>query len=119
VHGDFGPNNARGTTGAFTILDWGDSGVGSPLLDQSAFLSRVPEDVRPELLEHWALEWLAVVPGSDPRRASELVRPIAAARQAVIYQSFLDNIEPSEQVFHRGDPEAWLRTTLAELTPRA
>lgn len=116
VHGDFGPNNVRGSAGAFTILDWGDSGVGHPLLDQSAFLERAAKpDVAP-VREHWEREWLERLPESQPRLAAELVTPIAAARQAVIYQCFLDNIEPAEQVYHRDDPVSWLKETAGILT---
>ena len=35
--------------------------------------------------------------------------PLAAARPAVIYQGFLDRIEPSEHPYHRDDPAVWLR----------
>ena len=45
-----------------------------------------------------------MVPGADPRRAAELLAPVAAARQAVLYQGFLDRIEPSEHPYHRADP---------------
>ena len=38
VHGDFHSGNFRGAGEALTLLDWGDSGVGHPLLDQAAFL---------------------------------------------------------------------------------
>ncbi len=38
VHGDFHPGNFPGDGRALTLLDWGDSGVGHPLLDQAAFL---------------------------------------------------------------------------------
>jgi len=37
-----------------------------------------------------------------------LLAPVAAARQAVIYRKFLDNIEPSEWPYHAADPAAWL-----------
>jgi hypothetical protein len=40
-----------------------------------------------------------------------LLAPVAAARQAVIYQRFLDNIEPAERVHHRADPADWLHQT--------
>ena len=32
-----------------------------------------------------------------------------ALRQALIYRTFLDNIEPSERVYHRNDPTEWLK----------
>jgi Phosphotransferase enzyme family len=45
VHGDFHPGNLRGGTGSsLTLLDWGDSGVGHPLLGMPAFLDRSPVD---------------------------------------------------------------------------
>ena len=57
----------------------------------------------------WERAWRAAVPGSDPRRAAALLAPVAAARQAVLYQGFLDRIEPSEHPYHRDDPLQWLR----------
>jgi hypothetical protein len=115
VHGDFHPGNLRGDGATLTLLDWGDSGVGHPLLDQAAFLDRVPKDAVVELREHWRQLWQSALPGTDPERAANLLAPIAAARQAIIYQAFLDGIEPSEQVYHRHDPANWLRATAARL----
>lgn len=116
VHGDCHPGNFRGTELELTLLDWGDSGIGQPLLDQPAFLERVPPEHLETVKEHWNREWLARVGSCDPTRAADLLAPIAAARQAVIYQRFLDNIEPSEQVYHLGDPADWLRRTVELLT---
>jgi hypothetical protein len=113
VHGDFHPGNFRGDGRALTLLDWGDSGVGHPLLDQPAFLDAIPGACAGAVRAYWLQQWRAAVPGSDPARASVLLAPIAAARQAVIYRNFLDNIEPSEQVFHRADPANWLKRTAA------
>ena len=42
VHGDFHPGNLRGDGERLTLLDWGDDGVSHPLLDQAAFLDRMP-----------------------------------------------------------------------------
>jgi Ser/Thr protein kinase RdoA (MazF antagonist) len=113
VHGDFHQGNFRGDGRALTLLDWGDSGVGHPLLDQPAFLDRVPNGAIDAVRAHWLQQWSEAVPGSDPARASVLLAPVAAARQAVIYRSFLDNIEPSEQPYHRADPTMWLIRTAA------
>ncbi len=33
VHGDFHPGNIRGMPGHYRILDWGDCGIGHPMLD--------------------------------------------------------------------------------------
>jgi hypothetical protein len=91
------------------LLDWADSGVGHPLLDQPAFLDAIPGDCAGAVRAHTGCNNGArAVPGSDPARASVLLAPVAAARQAVIYRNFLDNIEPSEQVYHRADPPTWL-----------
>jgi Phosphotransferase enzyme family len=119
VHGDFHPGNFRGSARELTLLDWGDSCLGHPLLDQSAFLDRIPEEHREAIAAHWSREWSAAVPGSDPVRAAMLLAPVAAARQAMIYRRFLDNIEPSEQVYHRHDPADWLARTAALLRKEA
>jgi hypothetical protein len=113
VHGDFHPGNFRSDGRILTLLDWGDSGVGHPLLDQPAFLDPIPGACVDAVRAHWLQLWRTAVSGSDPARASVLLAPIAAARQAVIYRNFLDNIEPSEQVYHRADPAKWLSRTAA------
>lgn len=108
VHGDFHPGNFRSVGSDMTLLDWGDSGIGHPLLDQAAFVDRVPEAVRAAVRSHWFGLWREAIPGSDPARAAALLAPIAAARHAVIYRGFLDRIEPSEHPYHRHDPAEWL-----------
>lgn len=118
VHGDFHPGNLRGGDGRLTLLDWGDSGVGHPLLDEAAFLDRVPNGAVETVRGHWHRLWQAALPDADPNRASTLLAPVAAARQAVIYQTFLDNIEPAEHPYHRDDPLDWLRRTAALLARR-
>ena len=40
-----------------------------------------------------------------------MIEPVAALRQAVIYQGFLDRIEPDERIYHAKDPADWLRRT--------
>ncbi|TBA68938.1 hypothetical protein ELH58_10250 [Rhizobium ruizarguesonis] len=92
VHGDLHPGNFRGTERTLTLLDWGDSGIGHPMLDQPAFLDRVASEYAETIKEYWARAWLAWLPGCEPARAAGLLAPIAAARQAVIYRRFLDNI---------------------------
>jgi hypothetical protein len=115
VHGDFHPGNVRGGAGGLVLLDWGDSGIGHPLLDQPAFLTRIDAAAVGPVREHWHAAWRRLVPGADPDRAATLLAPIAAARQAVIYQGFLDRIEPSEQAYHRADVPDWLERTCAIL----
>ncbi len=111
VHGDFHPGNVRGDPQALVLLDWGDCGVGHPLLDMPAFLDRIGSaDVDP-VHDRWLARWLDLVPGSDPGRAAVFLAPVAAARQAVIYQRFLDRIEPSERPYHQADVPDWLGRT--------
>jgi hypothetical protein len=114
VHGDFHPGNFRGDDTSLVLLDWGDCGVGHPLLDEPAFLDRIRTDAVETARRQWHAAWTSGIPGSDPDRASQLLWPVAAARQALIYQKFLDGIEPSERVYHAADPGNWLRRT-AEL----
>jgi Phosphotransferase enzyme family len=113
VHGDFHPGNFRGDRLTLTLLDWGDSGVGHPLMDLPAFLEPIPNSAVDAVRTHWLQQWSEAVPGSDPVRAAALLAPVAAARQAVVYRSFLDNIEPSEQPYHRADPAMWLNRAAA------
>ena len=75
---------------------------------------RAPPDPVEPLRDRWTNEWEVAIPGSDPRQAALLLAPVAAARQAVIYGKFLDNIEPSERPYHNADPSNWLART-AEL----
>jgi hypothetical protein len=107
VHGDFHPGNVRWSLGGPVLLDWGDCGIGHPLLDLPAFLDRAGSDAD-RLRDRWLGRWAAAVPGSDPTRAATLVAPVAALRQAIVYREFLDGIEASEHVYHRDDVPAWL-----------
>jgi len=109
VHGDFHPGNLRSDGTSLVLLDWGDSGVGHPLLDRAAFLDRIPAEAVASATGHWDRAWREAIPGCDPSRAAGLLDPVAAARQAVIYRRFLDAIEPSEYPYHRSDPALWLR----------
>jgi aminoglycoside phosphotransferase (APT) family kinase protein len=111
VHGDFHSGNLGGDRP--TILDWGDCGVGHPLLDHPAMLDSLPSEQSAPLRAHWANEWTTRRPGSDPDRAAQLLAPIAALRQAVIYRGFLDRIEATEQSYHASDPARWLRIAAA------
>ena len=114
AHGDFHPGNVRGIGTDLTILDWGDAGVGHPLLDVPAFMDRAPAETAGALRDHWIAAWRAAYPTSDPARAWDIIAPIAVARKAVVYRGFLDNIEPSEHPYHRSDPRNCLQS-VAEL----
>ena len=78
------------------------------LLDEAAFLERVPPEQRGPLRDHFHAAWQRALPSCDPARAEQLIAPIAAARQAVIYDKFLDQIEPSEHPYHQQHPLRWL-----------
>lgn len=107
VHGDFHRGNWRGDGNRLVLLDWGDSGVGHPLLDLPAFLDAMPADWRPQM----RARWLAALPGAADR-AAQLIEPVASLRQALIYRAFLDGIEASEQRYHSADVPRWLRDAI-------
>lgn len=116
VHGDCHRGNFRGTPRSLTLLDWGDSGVGHPLLDQPALLSRIPAPWVEPLRRHWVLAWRRHQPQADVARAAGLLAPIASFRQALVYQRFLDHIEDAEHPYHRADVPDWLERTAALLS---
>ena len=66
VHGDFRPGNTRGDRTSITLLDWGDCGVGNPLLDQPAFLDMVSSDDMTTITEEWLRTLERTFPGSRP-----------------------------------------------------
>jgi aminoglycoside phosphotransferase (APT) family kinase protein len=113
IHGDFHPGNHRFDGHRLVLLDWGDSGVGHPLLDMAAFLERVPAEWQGRVRTIWVATWTAMFPRSEVALAVELIQPVAALRQAIIYRRFLDAIELSEQIYHRDDPARWLRRAIA------
>ena len=115
VHGDFHRGNVRGAEERLVLLDWGDCGVGHPLFDQVAFLERMPEGERALVSREWSRLWRAAVPGSDPDRAARLLEPVAVLRHAVVYQGFLDAIEPDERIYHAADPADWLTRAASKL----
>jgi Ser/Thr protein kinase RdoA (MazF antagonist) len=112
VHGDAHPGNVAWAPDGPVVLDWGDAGVGHPLLDLPAFLDRAGT-AGPELTARWLARWRRRYPRADTARAVALAAPIAALRHAVVYRRFLDAIEPTEHVYHRDDPKLWLRRAAA------
>lgn len=115
VHGDFHPGNWRFDGQTLTLLDWGDSGVGHPMFDFSAFDERVPDDAKQRVRKAWTDAWVSARPDSDPARAAELIVPISSLRRGLIYQGFLDGIEADERRYHDGDVPRWVRQALAEM----
>ena len=111
VHGDFHTGNVRWTDAGPVIFDWGDCGVGNPLLDLPPFDRNLDAEHRPAARSRWIEQWTARVPGSDPARAVALIEPIATLRLAIIYQRFLDGIERTERRYHEADVPQQLRDT--------
>ena len=102
-HGDAHPGNARIGVEPPILFDWGDSGLGHPLLDAAVLSVHRAGDRADQVLRHWLKAWKRAVPGSDPDRAWGLIQPAAVLRGAVVFQRFLDHIEPSEHVYHHQD----------------
>ncbi len=109
VHGDFHPGNLRGAAPDFVILDWGEIGLGNPMLDQFAFCARLSPPDRAAVERHWAQRWLDFRPGCEPTRAASLLRPVRSLMAAATFQGFLDHIEPDERRYHLRDPLLCLR----------
>jgi len=119
VHGDFHPGNVRGMPGHYRILDWGDCGIGHPMLDLRPSLEYFTPRDQLGAVNIWESEWSRQEPGCDARRAAELVRPLGPLYGAVVYQKFLDNIETSERPYHEGYPAHALQQAASMTVPAA
>lgn len=108
VHGDLHPGNVRSDGHRRVIIDWGDSFIGHPAFDIIELTSSLDEVAAADIIGAWARRWQDTVPGCEPLRAVELIRPVAALRNASVYANFLDNIEPAEHPYHARDVPAWL-----------
>ena len=113
VHGDFHPGNWRREAGPPVALDLADAHWGNPVLDGLRAIDFLPADRRRQAADAWIAAWTAAAPGSRPADALRIAEPLAHLAYAVRYQEFLDNIEPSEHVYHQGDPAASIRQALA------
>jgi hypothetical protein len=119
VHGDFHPGNWRCGNGPPVILDFADAHLGNPVLDALRVIDYLPPERRHTAARTWIAAWAAAAPRSRPAEALRIAEPLAHLAYAVRYQEFLDNIEPSEHVYHLGDPAAAIRqalTTVPELS---
>ncbi|MFI9817428.1 phosphotransferase [Saccharothrix variisporea] len=105
LHGDFHPGNWRSSG---VVLDWGEAHWGHPALDAAKLVDFVDPSVAALVEEVWCRSWLAHHPDSDPSAALRHARPAMHLLAARVYQEFLDNIEESERIYHRGDPEEQL-----------
>jgi Ser/Thr protein kinase RdoA (MazF antagonist) len=112
VHGDFHPGNWRRGNGPPVVLDFADAHLGNPVLDGRRAIDYLPADRRRAAADAWIAAWTAAAPRSHPAEALRIAEPLAHLGYAVRYQEFLDNIEPSERVYHLGDPAAAIRHAL-------
>ena len=117
VHGDFHPGNWRCGDGTPVVLDFADAHLGNPVLDGLRAIDFLPPDRHGPVASAWISAWAAAVPRSRPAEALRIARPLAHLAYAVRYQEFLDNIEPSERVYHLGDPVGVIREALTASQP--
>jgi len=103
VHGDFHSGNVAGRPDGYVILDWGDSFLGHPLIDELAFTERLPLPVQHAARAWFVSDWERIVPGADPARAARLLEPMVALLAAVMYANFCRDIEPDERIYHASD----------------
>ncbi|MFI5736585.1 aminoglycoside phosphotransferase family protein [Kribbella sp. NPDC051587] len=109
VHGDFHPGNWRSDGTTRMIVDWADAFVGHPAADVRRLYDWLPTEKREHAATVWAAAWKHHLPASDPLRALAPMAVVQALYGAVLYQKFLDHIEPSERVYHATDPAAGIR----------
>ncbi len=109
VHGDFHPGNVAGPVEDYVILDWGDSFIGHPLIDELAFVEQLPPSAQRAARKWFVSGWQRIVPGSDPARAALLLEPVVSLLAVVMYAGFCARIEPSERIYHESDAVRMLR----------
>jgi hypothetical protein len=114
LHGDLHPGNVRGHLRGparegdrRVVIDWGDSCVTHPAFDILRMTEGLAGDDARAVIDAWAGPWRAA--GGDPEGAVELLRPVAALRNAATYADFLDHIEPAEHPYHAADVGLWLQ----------
>ncbi|HEX6360450.1 phosphotransferase [Actinophytocola sp.] len=111
VHGDFHSGNWRGEPPV--ILDFADAHFGNPVIDGLRVMDFLATPAKKAAARAaWIEAWRQARPESDPARALAVAEPLAHLYYAVRYQEFLDGIEESEQIYHRGDPASSVRAAL-------
>ena len=116
THGDFHPGNVRGggRHGRVLIMDWGDACVSHPMTDELAFTRRLEPSDRASAAGWFMKAWQDLVPGCEPERAAQLLRPLSALIGAVTYADFVRHIEPDERIYHAEDVVEHLASAAAE-----
>lgn len=112
VHGDFHPGNWRSDGTNRAIVDWADSFVGHPATDIQRLRGWLPADKAEHAVEVWSAVWKRQLPDSEPLRALRPMTVLCRLVYAVMYQRFLDNIEPSERIYHADDPRTELQAAV-------
>jgi Phosphotransferase enzyme family len=112
VHGDFHPGNWRSDGRTRVVVDWCETSHGHPTRGILRLTEWLPAPLAALATDCWVAEWHAAVPGSDPARAVELMRPVQHLEAALGYQAFLDGIEPDERPYHESDPVDEIRLAL-------
>jgi hypothetical protein len=112
VHGDFHPGNWRSDGTHRVIVDWADTFVGHPATDIRRLHDFLPPEKRDHAAGVWSAAWQRELPGCDPLRALQPMSVLGPVTYALMYQRFLDNIEPDERLYHRDDPGTCLRSAL-------
>ena len=105
VHGDAHPGNARRDGARLVILDWSDCAVDHPGFDVLDLAEGLPDAEAAVLFAAWADRWRRQVPGCEPDRALDLLRPVVALRSAALYAEFVAHVEPAEHRYHVADVE--------------
>ena len=120
VHGDLHGGNLRVSSGTMAsppivsqatrsrIIDWGDASISHPLFELAVLDSYSP-GWPPAAADRW-LGLLGV-----GRAEWAAFRPLAAIRLAITYRAFCDQIEASEQIYHRNDIVPAIRRGLSSL----
>ena len=111
VHGDFHPGNWR-SNGTARAIAWADTFIGHPATDIQRLIGWLPETGRAHALDVWTTAWKNHVPAADPARALPPTSVLVHLLYAVVYQRFLDNIEPAERIYHEDDPAAELQAAV-------
>ncbi|MEV4545068.1 aminoglycoside phosphotransferase family protein [Micromonospora echinaurantiaca] len=109
VHGDLHPGNVRVCGDQRVVIDWGDAFVGHPAFDVLRLSEGLEASAAAVVVAEWCARWRGSVPGCEPERAVELLRPVAALRLAAVYAMFLAGIEASERVYHATDVDTCLK----------
>ncbi|RZU16065.1 phosphotransferase family enzyme [Kribbella rubisoli] len=112
VHGDFHPGNWRSDGTHRVIVDWADTFVGHPATDIRRLHDFLPAEKREHAREVWSAAWRRELPGCEPLRALRPMSVLGPLMYALMYQRFLDNIEPDERIYHEDDPGICLRSAL-------